>query len=200
MASSTLLAGELARRTKEIEPSEEVAEYNTLTQQKISGDGTLQLESNGNVANGSDWKMVLYQTSPQLQASCNQSLDHNSIGCPSGGGNYRNSSFSMALHDLIGVESSVNSSQPSVDDPAKLGTRHLSNPSSLVTSLSSSREASPDRAGSVVAFANKPPVVSKIVNTSPTSASVTSWFPSAHMRPSAISMSHLPVFAAWNDT
>ncbi|XP_030455202.1 AP2-like ethylene-responsive transcription factor CRL5 isoform X2 [Syzygium oleosum] len=200
MASSTLLAGELARRTKEIAPSEEVAEYNALTQQKISGDGTLQLESNGNVAHGSDWKMVLYQSSPQLQASCNQSLDHNSIGCPSGG-NYRNSSFSMALHDLIGLESSVNSSQPSVDDPAnKLGTRHLSNPSSLVTSLSSSREASPDRAGSVVAFANKPPVVSKLANASRTSASVTSWFPSAHMRPSSISMSHLPVFTAWNDT
>ncbi|XP_030455203.1 AP2-like ethylene-responsive transcription factor CRL5 isoform X3 [Syzygium oleosum] len=169
MASSTLLAGELARRTKEIAPSEEVAEYNALTQQKISGDGTLQLESNGNVAHGSDWKMVLYQSSPQLQASC--------------------------------LESSVNSSQPSVDDPAnKLGTRHLSNPSSLVTSLSSSREASPDRAGSVVAFANKPPVVSKLANASRTSASVTSWFPSAHMRPSSISMSHLPVFTAWNDT
>ncbi|XP_010061622.2 AP2-like ethylene-responsive transcription factor CRL5 isoform X1 [Eucalyptus grandis] len=199
MASSTLLAGELARRTKEIAPNEEVAEYNALTQQKIGSDGTLQLESSGNVTNGSDWKMVLYHSSPQLQASCNQSLDHNSVGCPSGGGNYRNSSFSMALHDLIGMESSVNSSQPSVDDPAKLGTRHLSNPSSLVTSLSSSREASPDRAGS--AFANKPPVVSKLVNTSPTSASVTSWLPSpAHMRPSAIAMSHLPVFAAWNDT
>ncbi|KAI6689139.1 hypothetical protein NL676_025967 [Syzygium grande] len=168
MASSTLLAGELARRTKEIAPSEEVAEYNALTQQKISGDGTLQLESNGNVAHGSDWKMVLYQSSPQLQASC--------------------------------LESSVNSSQPLVDDPAKLGTRHLSNPSSLVTSLSSSREASPDRAGSVVAFANKPPVASKLANASRTSASVTSWFPSAHMRPSSISMSHLPVFTAWNDT
>ncbi|KAI3409032.1 uncharacterized protein J3R85_019827 [Psidium guajava] len=169
MASSTLLAGELARRTKEIVPSEEVAEYsNALTQQKISGEGTLQLESNGNVANGSDWKMVLYQSSPQLQASC--------------------------------VESSVNSSQPLVDDSAKLRTRHLSTPSSLVTSLSSSREASPDRAGSVAAFANKPPVVSKLANASPTSGSVTSWFPSAHMRPSAISMSHLPLFAAWNDT
>ncbi|KAF7850338.1 hypothetical protein BT93_L5599 [Corymbia citriodora subsp. variegata] len=168
MASNTLLAGELARRTKEIAPSEEVAEYNALTQQKISSDGSLQLESNGNVANGSDWKMVLYHSSPQLQASC--------------------------------VESSINSSQPSVDDPAKLGTRHLSNPSSLVTSLSSSREASPDRAGSVVAFANKSPVVSKLVNASPTSASVTSWFPSAHLRPGAIAMSHLPVFAAWNDT
>ncbi|POO03736.1 AP2/ERF transcription factor [Trema orientale] len=197
MASNTLLAGELARRNKDImEPiiTDQTVDYNSS--QQINGcSEASHIEShntNNNTTNGPDWKMGLYQSSPCLD----QSLDQK---------NYRNaSSFSMALQDLIGIES-VNSSPNTTTTAhhqlaAPPGT-HFSNPSSLVTSLSSSREASPDKSsGPTMAFA-RPPLASKFI--SPTSGGVSSWFPSAaaaaQLRPAAaISMGHLPVFAAWN--
>ncbi|KAB5557023.1 hypothetical protein DKX38_007932 [Salix brachista] len=166
MASNTLLAGELARRNQETVSSTEANHY----------------QNNG----------VLYQ-SPQEQPNvCGESLDQKSMSV----GNYRSTSFSVAVQDLMGMDHSVNSSQPVADESTKLGT-HLSNPSSLVTSLSSSREASPDKAGTPMLFA-KPPLASKFIG--PTT-NVTPWIQaSAQLRPPAISMAHLPVFAAWNDT
>lgn len=168
MASNTLLAGELARRNRDTESSIGAAiDYSTST------------HSNG----------VLYQSSQEQPNACGESLDQKSMSS----GNYRSSSFSM--QDLIGTDHSVNSSQLVVDESAKLGTL-LSNPSSLVTSLSSSREPSPDKTATPMLLA-KPPLASKFV--SPT-ASVNPWFQAAQLRPAAIPMSHLPVFATWNDT
>ncbi|KAJ6352993.1 hypothetical protein OIU76_002085 [Salix suchowensis] len=166
MASNTLLAGELARRNQEAVSSTEANHY----------------QSNG----------VLYQ-SPQEQPNvCGESLDQKSMSV----GNYRSTSFSVAVQDLMGMDHSVSSSQPVADESTKLGTR-LSNPSSLVTSLSSSREASPDKTGTPMLFA-KPPLASKFIG--PTT-NVTPWIQAAaQLRPPAISMAHLPVFAAWNDT
>ncbi|GLT93632.1 hypothetical protein SLE2022_114150 [Rubroshorea leprosula] len=190
MASSTLLAGELARRNKETESSNEVIEYNTPSQN--NGEAP-QLENNN--GNGSGWKMMLYQP-PQQQQQPNvgsvESLDQK----PMNTGNYRHASFSMALQNLIGIDS-VNSNQAVLDESTKqLGTQ-FSNPSSLVTSLSSSREGSPDKTGSSMLFA-KPPLASKFICPTP---GVSSWFPASQLRPTAIPMaSHLPVFAAWNDT
>lgn len=182
MASNTLLAGELARRNKEIEPIKEAVDYNPSSQ---TVEANQPDNSNGN---GSDWKMVLYPSQQQQPntTTCVQTLDQKLTSS----GNYRNASFSMALQDLIGFDS-VSSNQALVDESGKLGT-HFSNSSSLVTSLSSSREASPDKTGSAMLFA-RPPSASKFI-TSP-NGGVTTWFPSA-----AISMAHLPVFAAWNDT
>ncbi|KAJ6735496.1 AP2-LIKE ETHYLENE-RESPONSIVE TRANSCRIPTION FACTOR ANT [Salix purpurea] len=166
MASNTLLAGELARRNQEAVSSTEANHY----------------QNNG----------VLYQ-SPQEQPNvCGESLDQKSMSV----GNYRSTSFSVAVQDLMGMDHSVSSSQPVADESTKLGT-HLSNPSSLVTSLSSSREASPDKTGTPMLFA-KPPLASKFIG--PTT-NVTPWIQAAaQLRPPAISMAHLPVFAAWNDT
>ncbi|KAL3603730.1 hypothetical protein D5086_004589 [Populus alba] len=169
MASNTLLAGELARRNRDTESSIEAIDYNSST------------HGNG----------VLYQSSQEQPNACGESLDQKSMSS----GNYRSSSFSVALQDLIGIDHSANSSQLVVDESAKRGTL-LSNPSSLVTSLSSSREPSPDKTATTMLFA-KPPLASKFV--SPTT-SVTPWFQAAQLRPAAIPMSHLPVFAAWNDT
>ncbi|XP_011017079.1 PREDICTED: AP2-like ethylene-responsive transcription factor ANT [Populus euphratica] len=169
MASNTLLAGELARRNRDTESSIEANDYNSST------------HDNG----------VLYQSSQEQPNACGESLDQKSMSS----GNYRSSSFSVALQDLIGIDHSANSSQLVVDEAAKRGTL-LSNPSSLVTSLSSSREPSPDKTATTMLFA-KPPLASKFV--SPTT-SVTPWFQAAQLRPAAIPMSHLPVFAAWNDT
>ncbi|KAL4363182.1 hypothetical protein GQ457_04G029530 [Hibiscus cannabinus] len=89
---------------------------------------------------------------------------------------------------------SVSSSQPMVDGSTRLGT-HYCNTSSLVTSVSNSREGSPDKTGSTMLFA-KPPSAPKLVSP----ADGVSWFPSAPMRPAALSMAHLPLFAAWTDT
>ncbi|XP_031273069.1 AP2-like ethylene-responsive transcription factor ANT [Pistacia vera] len=188
MASNTLLAGEFARRNKETESTNEAIEFNPSTHN--SGEHIQPQNENGN---GSGWKMALYQTPLQQPNTGVGSLDHKSMD----NGNYRNnSSISAALQDLTGFDS-VNASQAMVDESAKLGGNHFSNPSSLVTSLSSSREGSPDKAGPTMLFA-RPPLASKFI--SPTTG-VNSWFPSAaQLRPAAISMAHLPVFAAWNDT
>ncbi|KAF2323941.1 hypothetical protein GH714_004172 [Hevea brasiliensis] len=135
MASSTLLAGELARRNKETETSNGAIEYNPPAQN--SGE-SIQIPN----SNGSDWKVALYESPQRPQPdACVDSLDHKSTSV----GIYRSSSYSMAMQDLIGIDS-VNCSQPAVMDEsaARLGT-HASNTSSLVTSLSSSREASPDK-------------------------------------------------------
>ncbi|KAM7278799.1 hypothetical protein ACFE04_005933 [Oxalis oulophora] len=169
IASNTLLAGEMARRNKDVtEPTNNAIEYNTSTQQP------------NNVATEHDWKMTLYQNAQQQTV---ESLNQNSMD----NANYRNP-VSFSLQDLPGIDSVT-----MVDDSAKLGA-HFSNPSSLVTSLSSSREASPDKNGTALLFA-KPPLASKYIG--PTG--VTSWFPTGQLRPTAISMSHLPVFAAWTD-
>ncbi|KAI4316583.1 hypothetical protein L6164_024552 [Bauhinia variegata] len=186
IASNTLLSGELARRNKD----GEALEYNASS---ASNGDTVQGENKNE--NGSDWKMVSYQTPPQQESN---SSEQKNMDC----GNYRNSAFSMALQDLIAIDS-VGSGQLMLDDSAKIGTR-FSNASSLVTSLSSSREASPDKTGATLLFPKPPPIASKIVSPIASTAAVTSWFPSSaasQLRPaSAISMSHLPVFAAWNDT
>ncbi|XVF64230.1 hypothetical protein PTKIN_Ptkin09bG0151900 [Pterospermum kingtungense] len=169
MASNTLLAGELARRNKDTDSN------NVTNTPRLTNGETIQPEvNNGNGAV--------------------ESLEQKSISTTTG----RNPTFSMALQDLIGVDS-VSFSQAMVDESNKLGIRY-SNPSSLVTSVSNSREDSPDKTGSSMLFA-KPPLASKFI--SPTNG--INWFSSAAsaaapLRPAAISMSHLPLFAAWNDT
>lgn len=180
MASNTLLAGDLARRNKDSEPRSEAVEYNhnhNASSNQSTGETVEPQRNNNHSENGSEWKM-LYQ-SPN---SCDQKT---SLNC----GNHRNSAISMALQDLIGIDS-VGTGQAMLE-----GTR-VSNPSSLVTSLSSSREGSPDKSGPTMLFP-KPPMASASKMVNPINNGVGSWFP----RPaSAISMSHLPVFAAWNDT
>lgn len=173
MASNTLLAGELARRNKEIEPTnfDAVADYGHGCLPRSSVEG-FQTECNNN-GNASDWKMVLYNSPQQSQQ----------------GNNCTGSPFSVAMQDLVGMES-VNLGHP--NDDHKPGGPHFSNPSSLVTSLGSSREGSPERMGPGSGF-GKPPLASKFVGPPPGPIS-SPWVPSA-----AISMPHYPVFAAWGD-
>lgn len=171
MASSTLLAGELAKRKKDTESSGEANNLNP----------SVHTSSEGNNESESEWKMVLYQSSQQSN-SCLKQLDH-----------YKAPSFQVAAHNLMGMEG-IGPAQQEAEDSAKMGT-HLSNASSLVTSLSSSREGSPDKTSLPVLFAI-PPSVPKFF---PSPANnVNSWIPSAQLRP-AIPMPHMPVFAAWTD-
>lgn len=191
MASNTLLAGELARRNKESEQRTEGMEYNGVSSQQQEAENVNNNEKNEKgSSSSSDWKMGLYHQQHQQQSN-NNNCEMKNMKC----GNYRGSGFSVSLQDLIGIDS-VGSSQAMIEESTKIGA-HFSNPSSLVTSLSSSREGSPDKTGPTMLFP-KPPVGSKVV-TSPIAngVSVGAWFPS-QMRP--VSMSHLPVFAAWSDT
>ncbi|KAJ8541218.1 hypothetical protein K7X08_002034 [Anisodus acutangulus] len=174
MASNTLPAGELARRTKEREPIESI-EY--------KNEECVQNDNNGNLT---DWKMVLYQTSnPSLGLLTDKSTNM--------GSNYRNPTFSMALQDLIGIDSMNNSSNHAniLDEQNKIG-NHFSNASSLGTNLGSSRDASPDKSAGSLVFAKPTKFVVP-------SASVNACIPSAQLRPIPVSMAHLPVFAALND-
>ena len=125
------------------------------------------------------------------------------------GGSYRNATIATAsgfsLQDLIGIETVSSSAHQGLVGSAghhdqqagKLGAgsgAHFSNTSSLVTSLSSSREGSPDKANAnAMLFARPGNLASKLM-INQASGAVSSWFPST-----AISMGHLPVFAAWND-
>ncbi|XP_052191337.1 AP2-like ethylene-responsive transcription factor ANT [Diospyros lotus] len=160
IASNTLLARELAKRSTSTEQITKPVEYGPSSQ---NNEPSLQPENNNGT--GSDWKVV--------------SLNEKQLCI----GNYRSSSFTTVLQDLIGIDP-VNPSQGIIDDSAKLGA-HFSNPSSLVTSLSSSREGSPDKAAAPSMLFAKP---------------VSSWIPSAQLRAAApISMAHLSDFAAWSD-
>ncbi|KAI3665631.1 hypothetical protein L6452_44260 [Arctium lappa] len=159
IASNTLLAGELARRTKEVEPSNDLLSD--------------QITHNGDQPNTTTATAV---TTTAAAATANM-LD-----------------WKMALYDQNGTHGTGLEGD---DQSSKLGT-HLSNASSLVTSLSSSREDSPERNNNnlpmILGTPPPPPSASKFLGNSNSSSSGT-WIPTGttQLRP------HIPVFAAWTD-
>ncbi|XP_031125671.1 AP2-like ethylene-responsive transcription factor ANT [Ipomoea triloba] len=172
IASNTLPTGEVARRNKEIrEPPVEAAaiEYNNIA----PPEGGECVQDGRATANASDWNMMLY-SSPQQQNSVSlEALQEKALSIGGGG-------FSVALHDVFGNETSQGVLQQQ-DESNKMDS-HISNPSSLVTSLGSSREASPDKTGASMVFTAKTKFLIPAGNVA------------------AASMPHLPVYAAWNDT
>lgn len=94
--------------------------------------------------------------------------------------------FSTALDNIFHQE---------VEESSNMGT-HLSNPSSLVTSLSSSREESPDKTSLPMLF-GMPSTVSKLFTNIPTSDE-DSWELSSNLRP-ALALPQMPIFASWTD-
>lgn len=195
MASSTLPTGELARRNKDREqPPNNERVVVTAQNKPEAEEETVLTESNVNVP---DWKMALYHQQQNVSGDTYNA----------GNNNYRSSSFlASSLHDLVvGIDTgNSNQQQSMVDESANKMGAHFSNSSSLVTSLNSSREASPDRNGTAASvFFSKPSpsATAKFVDVSPPT-SLNSWIiPSAaQLRPPVqISMAHLPVFAAWGD-
>ncbi|KAK4742653.1 hypothetical protein SAY87_000654 [Trapa incisa] len=168
MESNTLLAGELARRNKAIEPANTEA---AITDFAHMARGSVEGIYNGNNDNGdsSDWKMALYSSHQQSQHGSNNSMASSPYSA-------------VAMPDLA--------------DDQRLGAApgHFSNPSSLVTSLGSSREGSPERIGPGLGF-GKPPLGSKFMSQQPGAMVSSPWFPQT-----AISMSNLSVFADWGDS
>ncbi|CAO2830437.1 unnamed protein product [Amaranthus hypochondriacus] len=160
MASSTLLASELARRTKEL-PAPPPKEKNTEDEPEKP-----------------DWKIVLYHSSQQQPQ---QQLDHASMALGS-----------VQQHEgMLGLSMSQQ----------EMRKAHLSNASSLITSLSSSREDSPEKntdSSLPLAF-TMPPSASKLF-ASPTSNINSPWISDPiEIRTPSISLSQMPVFAAWAD-
>ncbi|KAL1540292.1 hypothetical protein AAHA92_24664 [Salvia divinorum] len=183
MASNTLPTGEVARRTKEGRPAAEAAsveECHASSQRVEACGSSAQIE---HVSNGCDWKMVLHSDAPPVvKAPGHQgsvgvgSLNVKTLNL----GSYQSPTFSVGLHDLMG---GLDSSQRVANATMA---PHFSNASSLVTSLSSSREASPDRYGGPNKFVSPP-------------TNVGAWIPTSQLRPVPLTTAHMPVFTAWND-
>ncbi|KAK4787577.1 hypothetical protein SAY86_011410 [Trapa natans] len=125
----------------------------------------------------SDWKMDLYSSHQQNQQ----------------GNSGLRSPFAMAVQDVVGMES-VNMGHPN-DHHEPAGGPHFSNHSSMVTSLASSREGSPERMepGPGPGF-RKPPIGSKFIG-HPQEPINSAWIPSAM----PVSLPNYPVFTAWGD-
>lgn len=158
------------------------------------GEAILSSQSLENNESESGWKMVLYPSSHSQQPnnSCFKHLDQKPLSFD----NYKApSSYQVAPHNLMGMDA-IGPAQQDAEDSAKMGI-HLSNASSLVTSLSSSREGTPDKTSLPVLFAIPPSAPPKFL-AGPANNTVNSWIPSAQLRP-AIPMPHMPVFAAWTD-
>ncbi|KAJ1383630.1 DNA-binding domain superfamily [Sesbania bispinosa] len=156
MASSNLLSSELARRNREVEGGTQYIDHKPSstyedTQQAILMQKTCEGQSD-------QWKMVLYQSSQQQQ------LDQNP---PRIEPDRTHQSFSVSLDNMFHQE---------VEESSNKMRTHVSNPSSLATSLSSSREGSPDRT-SLPMLSGMPSTATKLLATNPNS-SMNSWDPS----------------------
>ncbi|XP_073014223.1 AP2-like ethylene-responsive transcription factor ANT isoform X2 [Typha latifolia] len=174
MASSTLLSGELAKKAKATEAGNDV-----LVAESSSRELNLTEEHNGA---GSDWKMVFFG-SPQQTAPSSEADQKPMIGVP-----YQSPPlFTAALHGMVGAD--MESSPQEVGNSGFMGRSHFPKSSSLVTSLSSSKEGSPERAG--LAFLH--PKTTKFAATPGNT-----WIPSTQLRP-IITMPQMPVFSAWTD-
>uniref|UniRef100_A0A0E0LGN0 AP2/ERF domain-containing protein n=1 Tax=Oryza punctata TaxID=4537 RepID=A0A0E0LGN0_ORYPU len=104
------------------------------------------------------------------------------------------------LHDLVAVDAAAAAAQQQQH-------MSLSAASSLVTSLSNSREGSPDRGGGLSMLFAKPSPAGVTAASQQASKLMAaplplgSWVssPPASARPAAVSIAHMPLFAAWTD-
>ncbi|TKY70684.1 AP2 ethylene-responsive transcription factor ANT [Spatholobus suberectus] len=167
MASSNLLSSEQAKRSREMDDG-------TRNEAIVNRKPSTCDHTKENILMQKSCKMVLYPSSQQV--------DQNPPRIES----CRTQPFSMALDNIFHQE---------VEELSNMGT-HLSNPPSLVTSLSSSREESPDKTSSPMLF-GMPSTVSKLFANIPTS-NVDSWDLSSNLRP-ALALPQMPIFAAWTD-
>lgn len=171
MASSNLLAAELARRTKEVPPA-----------RNVDVDGR----------ENSEWKIALYRSTQPEEGR----FQIDQVTMP----------ISMVQnHELGKADTTLGPAQQAMDDPTRMGGAQFSNPSSLVSSLASSREGSPpDKINNTntnclpLAFTVPPSAAKLFAN--PT-ANISPWIDQpVQIKPSSIPLpTQLPVFAAWTD-
>ncbi|KAG8098339.1 hypothetical protein GUJ93_ZPchr0013g36713 [Zizania palustris] len=181
MESNTLLPGELARRKKENDGGAAAAAAADATAESAAvARAAATLVQAGNAA---DWKMPA-ELQPTTRTASNLQLhsrNHHDL--------LPNEAFSV-LHDIVSAGADIARGNGSVT--------HMSNASSLATSLSNSREQSPDRGGGGLAMLFSKPAASKLITPSPLSSWVSSTPAAVQARP-GVSIAHLPMFAAWTD-
>lgn len=174
MESNGLISGELARRSKDVPPCNDTA-LNNILQPRINMEA-IASKDNSSSSNVPDWRMGLYQSTHDDKP---------------GSDDFKDANFSVPIHEMIA------SGQQNADASGKMAS-HLSTGSPLMTtSLSCSREGSPDK--NIVLpmqFALPPPLGSKFFPCTTSSGSnTTAWIPvaAAQMRP------QVPLFSAWTD-
>ncbi|XP_073226724.1 AP2-like ethylene-responsive transcription factor ANT isoform X2 [Cicer arietinum] len=172
MSSSNLLSIELARKNKEVDigTTQYIDHNKSHSSSYDNTQETILMQKN----------MVLYQSSSQQQHEQNP---------PRTETEKTHQSFSTVSLDNMFHQEVV------VEEPSKTRNR-VSNPSSLATSLNSSREGSPDRTSLQNLSESMP---SKLLVSAPNSSNVNSWDPSTHLRPALSNLPQIPVFAAWTD-
>ncbi|XP_038897363.1 AP2-like ethylene-responsive transcription factor ANT isoform X2 [Benincasa hispida] len=165
ITSSSLLSGEFARRNKEQKPT------NTI-EHKEPKQNIAQTEDPSEISNNLDWRTVFHNNLLLDPSETVEAIDQKSM------------TSSGYMNHVVGVVETESCNQEMVNDSRKYKA-HFPNASSVVSSLSSSRETSPDKsnASSSVLFAK-----------APFGSNGSNWLPSPpQMRPALIS---LPV---WND-
>ncbi|GAB2282731.1 hypothetical protein Dimus_017270 [Dionaea muscipula] len=190
MASNTLLASDLARRNKEIQSSSEASNLSpSININNVGGN-----ESGKNDEGESDsWRMIFYQSTQQLNNGCGEQLDQSIMTV----GKNKDPSISIAENSLAKIQRVTSVVEQQMDDSAKMGTNHISDASSLASSLESLREGSPDKGSLPLPF-TMPPSASWLF-TNPTGSVTPPWLPSVQLR-HGVAIAQMPVFAAWADS
>ncbi|EAZ38558.1 hypothetical protein OsJ_22947 [Oryza sativa Japonica Group] len=184
MASNTLLPADLARRN--------AATTTSKDDHSAAGAGAIvSVHSAADIAVADTlWKAT---TAPRQQQQ------HHDDVVLSGADQ---AAFSV-LHDLVAVDAAAAHQQQQQQQHMS-----MSAASSLVTSLSNSREGSPDRGGGLsMLFAKPSPAVAASAQQQASTKLMAaplplgSWVssPPASARPPAVSIAHMPLFAAWTD-
>ncbi|KAF8731285.1 hypothetical protein HU200_016338 [Digitaria exilis] len=193
MASNTLLPADLARRIKkdhdDSAPAVVVSDAGVTTAALAAGNTTAVASTNDT------WKIAaaaLAANPRGVVVSDHGHTHHHHHDVLAGGGA---EAFSV-LHDLVVTAADSGGHHGG----AAAHAQHMamsSAASSLVTSLSNSREGSPDRGVLSMLFSKPPPASKPMSQMMP----LGSWAsPAASARAAAaVSIAHMPVFAAWTD-
>ncbi|KAK1363685.1 AP2-like ethylene-responsive transcription factor ANT [Heracleum sosnowskyi] len=174
MASSTLLAGEMARRNKEVISPSAVCNYNPFAVNHNSEVCILK-DSTGSISN---WKYHPSQPDNTLASAEDFSA----------------SSISLSGHNMLGNGmNSMMGSQQEANESVDLGTPSLSTDSLSVNSFTGSRKGSQNinNNNPLPMLVGMPPSAAKLLCNSATATG--SWISTAQLGP------HAPIFAAWTD-
>ncbi|KAM0879284.1 hypothetical protein ACQ4PT_034332 [Festuca glaucescens] len=176
MESSSLLPGDEARKVKAVEAAP-----------AMHNGGRELNPAEGSSTDTGVWRMVLHGT-PQQAAACTEVADLRkaTMGDPR-----------SSLHGIAGFDVESTAPAHDMDASGKIsGGVNYSNSSSLVTSLSNSREGSPERLSLAMLYARHPNAVS-LATMSPWMAMPAPSTTHALMAPNSIPQ--MPVYAAWTD-
>ncbi|KAL6867421.1 hypothetical protein ACP4OV_015445 [Aristida adscensionis] len=137
-------------------------------------------------APGNDWRIVPHESPQEAMPGTGPAadLEKGVMGDP------------HSLHGVVGLDAAC-AAHGELDDPGKTGGVNISNSSSLVTSLGTSREGSPERLNLAMIYAKQQNAVGE--------AAMSPWMPmpapttALHVLRTPSTVSQIPVFAAWAD-